>query len=167
MDSSFGIKKDFFVDDDYKLWVYLARLRAAMIKAREKELRNYGIRFRHSTIIYAIDVLGDKATPYEIANLIFREPHSIIEALGRMEKQGLIKKIRDFTTKKSLVRAELTEKGKLFNRQANKRESIHRILSALTDAQRINLVDCLETLWLSTTKELGITERVYWFKKDV
>ncbi len=127
--------KDFTEDKDYELWVLLAQAREAMYKARQHELRRCNLSPRQSAVLFIIRAIGDKATPAEISRGLFRESHTISEILSRMEKQGLLKKVRDLD-RKNLVRIELTEKGSEAYNQAIKRDSIHTIVSALSDEER-------------------------------
>jgi DNA-binding MarR family transcriptional regulator len=81
--------------------------------------------------LFYIQLVGDKATPAEISRGLFREPHSISEILGRMEKQGLLRRTKD-TGRRNLVKAELTDKGREAYTRSAKRESIHKIMSVLS-----------------------------------
>ena len=84
------------VADSFELWTLLGQVRHAMYQARKKELQRFKISPRQSMVMYIILALGDKATPSAIARWLFRETHSVSEFLKRMEKEGLIRKIRDF-----------------------------------------------------------------------
>jgi len=144
--------KDFTEDKDYELWVLLAQAREAMYKARQKELRLYNLSPRQSAVLFIIRAIGDKVTPAEISRWLLREPHSVSEIISRMEKQGLLKKVRDLY-RKNLVRIELTEKGSEAYNQAIKRDSIHTIMSALSDEERRQFSTMLEKIRDRALKE--------------
>ena len=144
--------KDFTEDKDYELWVLLAQAREAMYKARQKELRLYNLSPRQSAVLFIIRAIGDKVTPAEISRWLLREPHSVSEIISRMEKQGLLKKVRDLY-RKNLVRIELTEKGSEAYNQAIKRDSIHTIMSALSDEERRQFSTMLEKIRYRALKE--------------
>ena len=145
--------KDFpYADEDYRLFYMLLRVREELFKAREKELFQYNIRLRHSACLFAIKELGNNATPNEIAKIVHRRPNSISVMLNRMEKNGLIKK-KKASNGGNRVIASLTKKGEHAFRVSKKRESLHRIFSALNKTQRKQLRDCLKTLWVSALKE--------------
>jgi len=148
------MKDSAFTDQDYNLWVLIAQTRHAMLKARQQELSQYNIPARQAAVLFAIQAIGDKATPAEIARVVFRESHSVSELLSRMEKQGLVKKVKDLD-KRNLVRVTLTEKGREANYQSTKRESIHRIMSSLSEEKRQQLGSCMRILWDSALKEIG------------
>ena len=136
------------------LWILLAQTRDVIFKARQKELRRYGISATRSAALFAIQAIGDKETPAQISRWLFREPHSVSELLKRMEKEGLVRRIRDLD-KKNLVRVELTERGAEAYYQSLKHESIYRIVASLSEEKCQQLVSCLETLRDEALKELG------------
>lgn len=142
-------------DQDGDLWKLLAQTRDAIFKARRKELHRYGITATQGAALFAIQAVGDKATPAEISRWLFREPNSISELLGRMEKQGLVRKTKNLD-RKNLVRVELTEKGYQAYHRAIRQESIHKIMSSLSAEQRQILTSCLRTLRDEALGELGI-----------
>lgn len=146
--------KDFTEDKGYELWVLLAQTREAMYKARQKELRRYNLSPRQSAVLFIIQAIGDKVTPAEISRWLLRESHSVSEIISRMEKQGLLKKVRDLD-RKNLVRIELTEKGSEAYNQAIKRDSIHTIMSALSDEKRRQFSTMLKTIRDRALKESG------------
>jgi len=126
------------VEGNYELAVLLAQAREAMLRARGKELTRYNISPRQSAVLFYIQAIGDKATPAELSRGLFRESHSISEILGRMEKQGLLRRNKDLS-RKNMVRVELTEKGHKAYKRSAKRESIHKILSVLSSEERQQL----------------------------
>lgn len=130
--------KNWPVDGNYKLWVLLAQTREAMLKSRQKELGRYNISPRQNAVLLFLQVAGDKATPAEISRGLFRESHTISEILSRMEKQGLLKRVKDLS-RKNLVRVELTEQGREACNRSARRESIHKILSVLSSEERQQL----------------------------
>ena len=133
------------VDGNYELAVLLAQARDAVMKARRKELTRYHISPRQSAVLYYIQAIGERATPAEISRGIFRESHSISEILGRMEKQGLLRRVKDLS-RKNMVRVELTEKGLEACNHSEKRASIDKIFSALSKEERQQLRSYLERL---------------------
>jgi len=130
---------------NHELAVLLAQAREAMLKARRKELIRYNISPRQSAVLFYIRAIGDKATPAEISRGLFRESNSISEILGRMEKQGLLRKVKDLS-RKNMVRVELTEKGREACNRSEKRASIDKIFSTLSNEERQQLRFYLERL---------------------
>jgi len=139
------MKKRLTSDLDYNLWVLLYQVRDLIFRARENELRKYGFLSRQAMVIFIIEAIDGKATPTEIAKWALREPHSISAILDRMEKDGLVSKVKD-SRKKSQVNISLTEKGKQVYNQSLKRESIWEIMSCLSAEEHQQLWKTLEKL---------------------
>jgi len=125
-------------DHDYNLWVLLHQAKDAVFKAREKELHQYGIAAREAAILFVIQAIGDKATPAKISRWIFREHHTVSSLLSRMEKKGLITRVKA-SDRKNIWIVSLTEKGQNAYRQSLKRKSIHAVMSSLSENERQQL----------------------------
>ncbi|MBI4304619.1 MAG: winged helix-turn-helix transcriptional regulator [Chloroflexi bacterium] len=142
-------------DEQYSLWMLLYQTRQAMQKSRKREMVRANIYGSHTAILYLIDILGEKATPAELARWLVLEIHSISELLTRMQKKGLVSKGK--TPKKGRgVAFKLTEKGKEVLRKASAQESIHNIMSVLSDEQRQQLRSSLELLLARSLREAGM-----------
>ncbi len=140
-------------EDCIELWVLLAQTREAMYKARKKELSRYSISPRQVAVIATIKAIGDKATPAEISRRLVRESHSVGTILDRMEKQGLIRRDKDLE-RRNFVRVSITEKGQQVYSQVANKESICKIVSALSPRQRQQLMSCLEILRSTALREI-------------
>jgi len=145
-------------DEAYDLWVLLAQARDALYKARQRELAKYNISPRQSAVLFIIQTIGDNATAAVIARYLFRETHTTYELLLRMEKENLIKGIRNRDNKKR-VSYKLTPKGLKALDDSLKRESVNEIISSLTKEDRAQLKSYLKklrdrALSLLATKEL-------------
>lgn len=150
------IKLPLTVADNFELWTLLGQVRHAMHQARKKELRKFKISPMQSMVMYVILSLGDKATPSEIARWLFRETHSVSEFLKRMEKDRLIRKVKDLK-KRNMFRVVLAEKGFKAHRDTKKLEPILTIMSCLSKEEHQQLKSTLEKLWYKTLDERGIT----------
>ena len=139
----------------FDVWALLRLTRRAITKVRAKELSEYGLSPRRSTVLLIIKALGDNATPPNISRWLFQELHTVSELLNRMERDGLLKKVKDLH-KKNLVRIVLTEKGHEAYRQASKRESTRKIFASLSSEQHRQLESCLYILLKTTLEELGM-----------
>ena len=152
------IKNFSSADQDYNLWVLLQQVGHAAFKARQKELNQYGISNMQAMVLFVIQAIGNKATPAEISRWVFREPHSVSGLLSRMEKDGLVRKVKDLG-RKNLVRVALTEKGQQVYHQSTKIKSIRKVISSLSEEERRQLGSCLETLRNEAFKELGVERK--------
>lgn len=144
------------VDPIFTIWTLLHQTAYAITRAREKELKRYGIAIRQVAALLVISNLGDRATPTELARWLFRKPHTVSSMLTRMEKEGLIAKSKDLE-RKNVIRVTLTEKGKGTYQQSTRRESIHRIMSCLDEKELGQLSSLLERLRERAFGELGGT----------
>ena len=145
-------------DKDHELWVLVCQACHAALRARQKELNQYGISAMQGVVLFIIQAIGSKATPAEISRWLFREPHSVSGMLNRMEKQGLVRKVKDLD-KKNLVRIAMTEKGQDAYYETTKRGLIHKMMSSLSKEQRQQLRWSLETLRDEALKELGVERK--------
>ncbi len=143
---------------DYELWWLILQTRRSMRRLREKELFQYGITPERAGVLYAVHVIGERATPAEISRFLLREPHSVSDLLHRMEAEGLVKKLKDLD-RKNLIRVVLTDKGRKVCKQTAKRDSIHEVISSLSEEEQKLLRALLEKLCEKTLKELGITRK--------
>ncbi|MEE9400163.1 MAG: winged helix DNA-binding protein [Dehalococcoidales bacterium] len=137
--------KKLSTDADYNLWMLLVQTRNATLKARKKELTAYHISPRQSAILFFTQATEGKVTATEIARWLILEPHTISELLKRMEKDGLITKVKGSSKKRS-VKIALTEKGRQAYHQSLKRESIRDILSCLSEAEQEQLRSSLKKI---------------------
>ena len=99
----------------YEIWGLLDQACDAIGRARDNELRQIGISRMQAWVLFIVKAINGKAingpaTPAQISRWLFREPNTVSALLDRMEKQGLVKKIKDLE-KKNLIRVVITEKG--------------------------------------------------------
>ena len=146
------------VDKDYTLWVLLLQARDVALKLRQKELRRYGISPEEAGVLFILHTIGNTATPAEISRWLLRKHHTVLGILGRMEKAGLIRKMKD-SVRKNLVRVSLTEKGQQAYYQSIRIESIREIMSSLSEEERQQLNSCLQTLRDKALKGLGMDQK--------
>jgi len=132
-------------DKYYDLWVLLADTKEAILKSRQRELIRHNITATQAAILFIIQAIGDQATPSEISRQIFRKPSTVTEILNRMEKQGLVTKVKDLN-RKNLVRVVLTDKGREAYHLSSQRKSIRKIMSSLPPDNRQHLRSLLQTL---------------------
>jgi len=152
------VNDSIYKEEDYQLWWLILYTRRAMHKARARELLQYGTTPEEAAVLFIIHYVGWRTTPSEISRWLGREPHTISELIRRMEKKGLVSKTKDLE-RKHMVRVAMTEKGQEAFHQSLKRESIHRIMSAISKKQCRQMTRCLEKLWDKALEELGISQK--------
>jgi DNA-binding MarR family transcriptional regulator len=146
-------------NEAYNLWWLLNQVSHVLHRARDKDLRQYGVSSMEVAVMFIIQANGKNATISEISRWMARESHSVSELVIRMEKKGLVRKVKDLD-KKNQVRVALTEKGQQAYNISFKREFIENMLSCLTKEQHQQLRPCLEALRYNALKELGMDPKV-------
>jgi len=132
-------------DKDYDLGILIGQTSQALSKARRKELVHNGVTLRQSALLFYVAILGEKVTLRQIARARLREPNSITEQVNRMVKQGLVKKTKDLQ-RRNMVHVALTDEGRDVYKKTTKRDSVHRVMSALSEAEKKTLKPLLEKL---------------------
>jgi DNA-binding MarR family transcriptional regulator len=128
-----------------------------LFRLRKLELSPYDITPGASSIITAVQILGEKATSAEIARFTFREPNSVHELLRRMEKKGLLEK----TINNGKTRILLTQKGHQIYEELKilKSESLRQIFSFMSEEEEMQLVSGLEEIINRLFQMLGTTRK--------
>ena len=134
-----------FRDDDWQLWILLRNVSHKTVRIRNDELRKYGVSFIQAAIIYIIKNSNVPVTPAEISRWTDRERPTVTEILNRMQKNGLIKKVKDLR-QKNQVRIELTDKGEQAYSHSSSLVSIHKVLSCLSVEEKQALTDNLNKI---------------------
>jgi MarR family transcriptional regulator, organic hydroperoxide resistance regulator len=142
-------------DEDQDLWVLFTRARYAVFRARERELQRYGITPEQAQLLFVAQAIESEATPAKISRLILRQPHTVSAIVDRMEKKGLVKKVKDLD-RKNMIRVVLTDKGQKAYEMTSKRGPIHRIMHTLNDKERGQFRSYLERLMGKAREELGL-----------
>ena len=155
------MKNQLSKDQDYDLWRMLANTRAVIFKVREKELSQYGITPQQAGILHILQILGDELTIAQISRLTFRELHTVLGLVNRMEKAGLVRKVKD-SGNNNVIRVDLTEKGRRVYYQSIKRESIYQILSSLSEEERRQLGSSLGKLSDKACQLLQAGGKPFW-----
>ena len=140
-------------DQDYEVWVLLHQACSAMARARDDELGPVGISRMQAAVLFIVKAIKVPATPAEISRWLFREPHSVSGLLDRMEKQGLVTKVKDLE-RKNLIRVVLTDKGEEAYRRSRDMKAVRSIMSSLSEEEKKNLRGYLETLRNRALEEL-------------
>ena len=138
---------------DYVLWMLMILARDIVYKAREKELVQYGITPEQSGVLFAINSLGEAATISELALRLLREPHSVANLLNRMIRNGLITRKNPRGGKRAAT-YHLTSKGQEAYYHSTKRESLHRVMSALSEEDQARFEQYLRKILNVTFKDI-------------
>jgi len=137
------------------LWQILARTDHIVSKVRQKELHQYGINMNEAIILFSALRLGRLATPANLSQQLFWEPHTVSEQLKSMETKGLIRKVRDLG-RRNLYRVEVTEKGLEAYRQSARRRSTRKTMSVLTKEEQTEMWTILAKIREMAMRQLGL-----------
>ncbi len=116
----------------------------------KKALRRNHVQPQIAIMMVAISRLGNP-TPVELAREIGRTPQTITDAINRMEKQGLIKKIRK-ENKKNSYTIQLTSKGISWYKKAERIDIFYKVIKDLSAEERNQLRACLEKMLIQVEK---------------
>ena len=138
---------------NFDLWILLGETTHSISLERRRELNQYGIPVRQWDVLHTIQDLGPKATLAEVAKQVRRKVHVISEQTVKMEKDGLIRRIKN-TPKSKLFKLELTDKGIGIIKIGKNSKTIDTIFSFLSDEERQQMESTLRRL-LIRLKEIN------------
>jgi DNA-binding MarR family transcriptional regulator len=153
--------------DLYRLHCVYKQIFDAIYKARESELRKYGITPEQAITLIMLQTMGKEATPTKVASWLFREPNSALTQLRRMQKMELIKMTSD-KNNKHLIRIQITEKGlKAYNNDIkySNASDAYEVLSPTERQQLLSILhkvrkQALNNLKLSRRSKSDLTDAV-------
>lgn len=149
-------------DENYNLWVMLLQTRDVAWAARTKDLAKYNLAVTEAAVLNFVQLIerttDRQATIAEISRWLFRQPNSMSELLSRMEKKGLLRRVKDLP-KNSAVRIELTEKGKKLYEMQIKSPFAAEIISSLSEEERQQMWTILGKLRNKALNILGISRK--------
>ena len=140
-------------DKLFNAFLLLLKTRRALFRTREMELYPLGITPEQCEILYILKIKKEGISQKEIARLVLKEPHSVSSIIDRMMAKGLVKKTKD-SKQKNLVRIFLTTKGKDMHECSSRRESVHNVMSVLSEEELSRLYEYLEKLLNKGIEEL-------------
>lgn len=137
---------DFTTSEGAQLFTILGTTYNAMLRARKKELERSGISLRQNIALWGIKIMGQPATIAQISQIIDRDHQTTAQLLQRMEKEGLVERIRG-PHKKSPITVVLTSKGEdAFRRTHEQYEVFDEISSCLSPKEIGTLKENLKRL---------------------
>jgi len=131
----------------------LHRVNDIMGRVRSIELSRIGLTSIRVGVLSIIKETTDSTSIQTIAEGIARELNTVTELLKRMEKDGLIRKIRQRKGPKLFV-IKLTEKGEEAYLKATKLDTLSKILANLSQEEQDHCQLVLEKLGSISLEEL-------------
>jgi len=128
------MKKTQATEKYFKLWLLVGQLSHSIILARQRELDELDMPVRQYQVLRIIRDLGTEATLSKIAVEAERKENVISRQTIRMEKDGLIKRVKT-KPKSNLLRLELTSKGLGIVNKSKKSTSIEAVFSSISEEE--------------------------------
>jgi MarR family transcriptional regulator, organic hydroperoxide resistance regulator len=119
-----------------ELWMTLHQTYNSVVKCEDKELLDTEVTTQQLYILMAIKNGGVTTTPSQLADWLDRNANSITLIVDRMEKSGLVERVRDVKDRRSL-RVAMTEKGEKLLRKGIKIEwdLVHKMLDSFSEGE--------------------------------
>jgi DNA-binding MarR family transcriptional regulator len=136
------------LEDSQRLVESIELTQNAIEKATQKQLDSLNLDTSWVAIMFAIEALGEQATPIMISRYVMRKRHTVSYLLAKMEKLGLVKRARDLD-RRNRIRASLTPMAhEMYNEYVKNQRPyfLARILSGLSSTDKNNLTDYLSQL---------------------
>jgi DNA-binding MarR family transcriptional regulator len=141
-------------DPEVNLYILLDQTDGIVTNAVELEVKHLRITQPQVKILTILSRQDTPVTLEELSNWTLKEFNSVSTLINRMEKKGLVKKIKKNNNLKTYV--TLTEKGsKLYHKGVTER-SIHLIFDELSEEERKQLKDLLKKVRNTTRELLGL-----------
>jgi DNA-binding MarR family transcriptional regulator len=145
------------LDPDINLYILLDQTDSIITNAIELEIKHLRMTQPQVRVLNMLSREDRPVTLDELANWTLKEFNSVSTLINRMEKKGLIKKIKKPGDLKTYI--ILTEKGSnLYHKQVTER-SIHLIFDKLTSEEKGKLDLILKKLRDTTRDLLGLDYR--------
>lgn len=132
-------------DTDFRLLRLVQRTSDALVKVRKAELDQYRLSPIEAFALFNIDDLGADSTPAELSRRTHRQHNAVMALLRRMEKKGLVTMTRD-SDRANTWRVGLTNAGETACRQAMCLDSVHEVMSDLSETEKQQLETFLTTV---------------------
>jgi DNA-binding MarR family transcriptional regulator len=141
-------------DPEVNLYILLDQTDGIVTNAVELEVKHLRITQPQVKILTILSRQGTPVTLEELSSWTLKEFNSVSTLINRMEKKGLVKKIKKNEELKTYV--TLTEKGsKLYHKGVTER-SIHLIFDKLSEEEKKQLKDLLKKVRNTTRELLGL-----------
>lgn len=144
-------------DPEINLYILLDQTDGIVTSAVELEIKHLKMTQPQVRVLTMLSRQDKPATLEELANWTLKEFNSVSTLINRMEKKGLVKKIKNAGDLKTYI--SLTEKGSdLYHKQVTER-SIHLIFDKLSFQEKKQLDSILKKVRDTTRDLLGLDYR--------
>jgi MarR family transcriptional regulator, organic hydroperoxide resistance regulator len=142
-------------------WSLLQLTTDSTVKCAESAFSRIKLTPQQFSVLAAIKNIGDPVLPTEVAKWLDRNTNTITLIIDRMEKDGLVSRVRDLKDRRAL-RLLVSPKGQKLYEQALKpsRELPRVILSALTAEELKTLIQILDKIRQKTFEYRKVEDKV-------
>src|SRR4030043_745247 len=152
---------------DLRLWRQLYQTYTLLKRCEDSIFEEHGLTTEQYAVLVSIEFLGEPARITDIARWLERSTNSISMIVDRMVKAGLIRRVRDKGDRR-VVFVSKTSKAESRFKPATVAsfEKIRKILSPISDKNRLVLLDLLGAVKYETLKGENPGEEIEKVKKD-
>jgi len=142
-----------------RAWLLLHQTYNLILKSEDAVFAKVGLTTQQHGVLMAIKYIQDPVTPTDVSNWLDRNPNGISMLLYRMEKDGLVSRVRDLRDRRS-VRLVITERGNEIFGQATiiGWQLVEKMLSDLPEEDLWTLISLLEKVREQGFKNLNLGE---------
>ena len=147
---------DFHISDPViNAYVLLLNTSDIVSRSAEIELSKLGITSTQYAVLVTLSVCPQPPTLTELGQRLFRTKNSLTTVIDNMERDGLVKRIRDKVDRRA-IRVMVTEKGaELFESvRVPSRELVYQIMSCYNQEDVSRLSELLQRVRRHTLQEL-------------
>jgi len=143
-------------DQVFDVYVLFLQTADTVTRYTEIELLKAGISYTHYSVLVLLDNTPVPLTLTELSRWMFRSKNSMTTVIDHMERDGLVRRVRDTRDRRS-VRVVATEGGKeLFDRvRQPSRDLVYRIMSCYDEDKLDHFSEFLRMLRENVLQELA------------
>jgi len=142
-------------DQAYKVWDLWHITSVLMEKHAEDTLAPLNISYPQFLVLYVLNRSGKAATATDLAKQLGRNPNALSMILDRMEKNGLVRKVRNLPDRR-LVRVAMTKEGRemLTTTFEATQNMIEKMFAAFSDEELETLSNLITKLQKDTSQQM-------------
>src|SRR4030043_842789 len=162
------MKKDLgFEELGLRLWRQIYQTYTLLKRCEDEVFEEHGLTTEQYAVLVSIASLGEPARITDIARWLERSTNSISMIVDRMVKAGLVRRVRDKRDRRVVYVSKTSKAESLFGpATVASFEKIRKILSPISDRNRLVLLDLLGEVKYETLKCINPGGDIEKIKKD-
>jgi DNA-binding MarR family transcriptional regulator len=138
---------------NHSIWVLIDNTHFAIARSRLLELAQFQLTKEQAQVLYVLRLFGGATNMTQIAAFTMRQRHSVSTLVDRMEKAGLVKKVK--VPNKKGYKVTITKKGDERYQNATAK-SIEMLFSSLSSEEKERFTGYLTQLLNKAREMLGL-----------